>query len=172
MNKLIVVDVETDGPAPGLFSMVSLGAIIVDNDLNKTFFGQTAPISDQWDPEALAISKITRQQHLEYPDPATTITSFHNWLVDIKGDGKITFISDNLAFDWQFINYYLHRYTKQNIFGFSGRRIGDLFSGMKNDMRASWKHLRKTNHDHNPVNDAKGNAEALLAMKDMGLKLL
>jgi hypothetical protein len=42
---------------------------------------------------------------------------------------------------------------------------------MKHDMRASWKHLRKTKHDHNPVNDAIGNAEAILAMKKMGLKI-
>jgi hypothetical protein len=38
-------------------------------------------------------------------------------------------------------------------------------------MRSSWKHLRKTIHDHNPVNDAIGNAEALLQMKQMGLKV-
>ncbi|MDP4262226.1 MAG: hypothetical protein Q8941_06815 [Bacteroidota bacterium] len=29
----------------------------------------------------------------------------------------------------------------------------------------------KTTHDHHPVNDAKGNAEALLAMKQMGLRM-
>lgn len=35
-----------------------------------------------------------------------------------------------------------------------------------------WKKLlRKTKHDHNPVNDAKGNAEALLTMKKMCLKI-
>jgi hypothetical protein len=39
------------------------------------------------------------------------------------------------------------------------------------DTRAKWKHLRKTIHDHNPVNDAKGNAEALLYFRDeLGLK--
>ena len=33
------------------------------------------------------------------------------------------------------------------------------------------KHLRKTRHTHHPVDDAKGNAEALLQMKEMGLKI-
>ena len=42
---------------------------------------------------------------------------------------------------------------------------------MVKDGYASWKHLRKTVSDHHPVNDAKANAEALLAMIDMGLKL-
>lgn len=65
-------------------------------------------------------------------------------------------------------------YSDSNPFGFSGRRIGDLYCGMKMDtgLNREWKKLfRKTKHDHNPVNDAKGNAEALLAMKKMGLKV-
>ena len=36
----------------------------------------------------------------------------------------------------------------------------------------NFKHLRQTEHTHDPVEDAKGNAEALLAMKqEMGLKI-
>ena len=35
----------------------------------------------------------------------------------------------------------------------------------------NFKHLRKTRHTHNPVDDARGNAEALLVMKEMGLKI-
>ena len=42
---------------------------------------------------------------------------------------------------------------------------------MVKDAYAGWKHLRRTPHDHDPVNDARGNAEALLALVDMGLKL-
>jgi hypothetical protein len=42
---------------------------------------------------------------------------------------------------------------------------------MVKDGYAPWKHLRRTPHDHDPVNDARGNAEALLAMIHMGLKL-
>jgi hypothetical protein len=35
-----------------------------------------------------------------------------------------------------------------------------------------FKHLRKTRHTHHPVDDVKGNAEALLTMKEtMGLKI-
>jgi hypothetical protein len=40
------------------------------------------------------------------------------------------------------------------------------------DASANFKHLRKTRHTHNPVDDAIGNAEALLHMKEaMGLKI-
>jgi hypothetical protein len=34
------------------------------------------------------------------------------------------------------------------------------------DSFAQWRHLRKTAHTHNPVDDAKGNAEVLLFMKN------
>jgi len=40
------------------------------------------------------------------------------------------------------------------------------------DVFANFKHLRKTAHTHNPVDDARGNAEALLQIKDeYGLKI-
>jgi hypothetical protein len=43
---------------------------------------------------------------------------------------------------------------------------------MVKDSFASFKHLRKTKHTHHPVDDAKGNAEALLHMKEsLGLKI-
>jgi hypothetical protein len=85
-----------------------------------------------------------------------------------------TFASDNVAFDWQWINYYFHYYLGSNPFGHSGRRLGDLYCGMKMDvsLNQQWKwRYRKQEHDHNPVNDAMGNAQALLAFKEMGLKI-
>ena len=62
-------------------------------------------------------------------------------------------------------------YLGKNPFGFSARRIGDLYCGMTKDSFAKWKHLRDTIHDHNPVNDAKGNAEVLVKLQKMGLKI-
>lgn len=165
-----MVDCETDGPCPGVFSMVSIGAVIVRGDLSETFFGKFAPISDKWNPEALAISKITREEHEAYPDPEITTKDFRDWVDRTTVDRPI-FISDNNGFDWCFVNYYLWTYLNDNPFGWSSRNINDVFHGMKMDMRASFRHLRKTKHDHNPVNDAKGNAEAFQAMVKMGLKV-
>jgi hypothetical protein len=42
---------------------------------------------------------------------------------------------------------------------------------MVKDTFQSFKHLRQTPHTHNPLDDAKGNAEALIAMKKSGLKI-
>jgi hypothetical protein len=168
--SLIIVDVESDGPVPCDYSMVCFGAVVFDESLNKTFYGKTRPISDKYQSETLTISGFSRQKHLLFDDPKDVMINFKNWIKE-NSDGKPVFISDNPCYDWQWINYYFHHFVGENPFGYSGRRIGDLFCGMKGDARASWKHLRKTVHDHNPVNDAIGNAEALLEMKKMGLKI-
>jgi DNA polymerase III epsilon subunit-like protein len=168
--SIYVVDVESDGPCPGKHSMVSFGAVLVEPGLARTFRGRTRPISEVWVPEALAISGVTRAEHLGYDEPAVVMEAFEKWVLETS-KGRPVLFSDNLSFDWQFINYYFHQQLGRNPFGWSGRRIGDLYCGMVKDAYATWKHLRKTAHDHDPVNDAKGNAEAILAMVEMGLKL-
>jgi hypothetical protein len=169
----IIVDVEADGPIPNKYSMVSFGAVVLNSTLTNTFYGKIKPVSKEWIPEALAVSGFTREQHENFDDPATVMADFRNWLKS-QVKGQPIFISDNLAFDWQWINYYFHYFLNENPFGFSGRRIGDLYCGMKMDtgLNREWKQrFRKTKHDHNPVNDAIGNAEALLEMKKLGLKI-
>lgn len=169
----MVVDVESDGPCPGLYSMVSFGVVRLDRDLQTTFYGQCAPLAHaKFEQEALNVSGTTREEHLGYPDPEKTMTSFRDWLRAHSTDRPV-FVSDNPAFDWQFINFYFHLFCGENPMGFSARRIGDLYAGLMKDAATSnkWKHLRKTEHTHHPVMDARGNAEALLAMVDMGLKI-
>ncbi len=165
-----VVDIESDGPIPPKFSMVCLGAVLVEPGLKRTFYGKTKPISEEWDPKALSISGFSREEHLTFDDPAEVIKSFSEWVV-ANSKGRPIFMSDNLAYDWQWINYYTHIYCGKNPFGYSGRRIGDLYCGLVKDASAPWKHLRKTVHDHNPVQDAIGNAEVLLQLPELGLKI-
>lgn len=155
-----VVDVESDGPCPSLYSMVCFGAVLVSNH-KIGFYGKTAPISESYDPEALAISGFSRDEHELFASPEDTMRKFVTWVEGVNRKGRPTLWSDNPAYDWQFINYYCHRYVGRNPFGFSARRIGDYYCGLKKDLRARWKHLRKTRHDHNPINDAIGNAEVL-----------
>jgi len=166
-SKLIVCDVESDGPCPGMYSMISFGAVVVEEGLNRTFYGLCKPIADVWIPEALAVSGHTREETLQFPHASITIKKFKDWLDSLSI--RPIFISDNPAFDWQFINYYFHTSLNVNPFGFSARRIGDLYAGMQKNMHVKWKHLRQTKHSHHPVDDAKGNAEALLKMGKMGL---
>jgi len=94
------------------------------------------------------------------------MTEFKNWIDQTCKDRPI-FISDNNGFDWMFICWYFHHFTGANPFGFSSQNLGSLYKGIERDTFKTFKHLRRTKHSHNPVDDAKGNAEALLTMKDM-----
>jgi DNA polymerase III epsilon subunit-like protein len=183
----VMVDVETDGPIPGDFSMLSLGAVIVEPKLDRTFYTRFKPISNNWDPEALKVNGLTREETLNYCgsflDPIawaiSALTNFDLWLIrnilyyDACGTtNRIFFVSDNNGFDWQFVNWYFHHFLGRNPFGHSSINLGSLYKGLVKDMFQNFKHLRKTAHTHNPVDDARGNAEALLTMQDMGLKLI
>jgi hypothetical protein len=166
-----MVDVESDGPIPGDYSMISFGAVIVDQDLDKTFYGQLKPISEKWIPEALAVSGFNRDETQEFDDPKIVMEKFSKWLNE-NCKTRPLFFSDNNGFDWQFINWYFIHFCEKNPFGFSSTNLGSLYKGLVKDTFKNFKHLRKTKHTHNPVDDAMGNAEALLYMKnEMGLKI-
>jgi DNA polymerase III epsilon subunit-like protein len=168
--SFVMVDVEADGPIPGDYSMISFGAVLVEPGLERTFYGQLRPISEAFVPEALAVSGHTREQCLEFDDPAEAMQRFRDWLAE-HSPGRCMFVSENNGFDWQFINWYFHHFLGANPFGHSSTNLGSLYKGMQKDMFQSFKHLRKTRHTHNPVDDARGNAEALLAMREMGLAI-
>ena len=167
----VMVDIEADGPIPGDYSMVCFGAVIVEPALERTFYGKLAPISEKWVPEALQVSGFSREETLKFPAPAEVMSGFDTWLT-ANVAGRPIFAADNNGFDWQFINWYFHHFLGRNPFGFSSMNLGSLYKGLVKDTFASFKHLRKTRHTHNPVDDAMGNAEALLHMKEsMGLKI-
>ena len=156
----IMVDVESDGPIPYDYSMISFGAVIADNP-TKTFYGKLKPISDKWIPEALAVSGFTREDTLKFSDPIEVMKEFSNWVIE-NSRGRPMFISDNNGYDWQFINWYFHHFIGSNPFGFSSTNLGSFYKGVVRNMRENFKHLRLTKHTHNPVDDAIGNVEAFL----------
>lgn len=167
----IMIDVESDGPIPGDYSMVCFGAVVVEPSLAKTFYGQLRPVSEKWIPEALAVSGFTREQTAGFDAPAAVMAAFARWVAEVSS-GRPMFVSDNNGYDWQFINWYLHHFTGGNPFGHSSMNLGSLYKGVVKDTFANFKHLRKTQHTHHPVDDAMGNAEALLRIRDeLGLKI-
>lgn len=159
----ISVDVEADGPTPVMYSMLEIGAQVVGR--KDSFHCYLAPRPAlMYDPNALKAIGCTREQTLAYPVWTQGIELFRNWLNALKGDdNRLVFWSDNPGFDWQFVNAYLHLVEGSNPFGFSSRRIGDLYAGLMGDKNkhTQWKKFRKTKHTHNALDDAKGNAEAL-----------
>lgn len=173
MTRYIMVDVETDGPIPGDYSMYAIGAVVVEDGLKRTFKAYISPISDNWEPEALAVGGFTREQLLtdkRFVEAKTAMFAFKDWINDLGIKSPI-FIADNNGFDWQFVNWYFHHFLGKNPFGFSSQNLNSIYKGLTKDAFASFKHLRKTKHTHDPVDDAMGNAEALLHMiGEMGYK--
>ena len=76
----IMVDIESDGPIPGDYSMISIGAVVVDANLDKTFYARLKPISEKYVPEALAVSGFTRNETLLFDEPYLAMMDFKNWL--------------------------------------------------------------------------------------------
>ncbi len=168
----IMVDIEADGPIPGDYSMISFGAVLVEPGLNHVFYGRLKPISDKWAPPSLAIAGFSREETLKFDEPKTVMENFTIWIKnEVKAEPM--FISDNTGFDWQFMSWYFHHFMGSNPFGFRSTDLGSLYKGLLKDTRANFNHLRKTKHTHHPVDDARGNAEALLHMRDeLGLKIM
>ena len=145
--------------------MISIGAVVVDEQLDKTFYCQLRPISDNFIPDALAVSGQSREETLLFDDPKSVLERLEKWLNDHVA-GRPIFISDNNGFDWMFVCWYFHHFLGRNPFSYSSQNLGSLYKGLVKDVYQNFKHLRRTSHTHHPVDDAKGNAEALLAMKD------
>jgi exonuclease len=168
--NFVMVDIEADGPIPGDYSMIALGAVIVEPGLQRRFAARLRPISDTWIPDALAVSGFSREETLLFGEPKGQMERFAEWLA-IEAKGQPKFVSDNNGFDWQFVNWYFHHFLGRNPFGHSSTNLGSLYKGLVKDTSPNFKHLRRTRHTHDPVDDAVGNAEAMLAMiEEMGLK--
>jgi len=168
-TKHFVLDVESDGPCPGLYNMISFGLSSVF-DPTQTFYSVVIPITLDGIPEARAVSGINYAQQCATGIPVVeAIQNANEWIASQlvkhgkKSNDRITIWSDNPAFDWQFWNYYHALAVTPNQAGFSARRIGDLWAGVNNRPleTQSWKNMRVTKHTHNPADDARGNAEAL-----------
>ncbi len=159
----IMIDVEADGPCPGLYSMLSIGAVVVEPSLSQTFYTELRPITENYRASSLEVCGFTREQTLKFPEASQGMKKFKDWLTSL-GEKRLIFVSDTVGFDYQYINFYFWYFFNENPLGHSGISLGSLYKGAVRDMYKSFKHLRKTKHTHNALDDAIGNAEAMLAM--------
>ncbi len=177
------VDIEADGPIPGPYSMVSLGACVagtydgatftaIDPETH-TFYAELKPISEQWDREALAVSGLSRETLLaEGADPKAAMTDFVTWVeaqCAAHDRGRAVFAAFPLGFDWLFTYHYLIAYAGRSPFS-HGRHIDikTLFSAKSGlPIHASVKRgmpkalLGSRAHTHNALDDAQGQADLL-----------
>lgn len=179
-RALFLVDVEASGPTPYSGKMTEFGVVCLTS--RAWFHGRLHTFEPH--PEVPARPVVTGDAPAvqvggidDTPEPAMQWTSSHTsptgslfvykslerWLQEHAGEDRITFVSDNPGYDFMWMAYGFDSHDLANPFGHTARRIGDLAAGLEGHWLATsrWKRRRKTTHDHNPVNDALGNAEAL-----------
>ncbi|KQV96664.1 3'-5' exonuclease [Pelomonas sp. Root1237] len=161
------IDVETSGPIPGEYSMLTLGACNVDYP-NQTFSCEFKPISDKADAKAMEVTGLSLERlAVDGTEPGVAMTRFRDWVQKVAGDhGTPVFVGLNAPFDWSFVNYYFHRYLQANPFGFAALDIKALYMGATGccwgDTRSSRMaaHLQpKSKGDHQALHDALYQAE-------------
>ena len=81
----VSVDVETSGPIPGEYSLLSIGACEVYNE-EQTFLCELKPISQKADPEALRVTGLSLEK-LEQTGlaPNDAMRRFADWLEGLAG---------------------------------------------------------------------------------------
>ncbi len=129
-QRYISVDVETAGPSPHDYSLLAIGACLVENP-ERTFYVELKPLTDRVDGEALAVSglSLTRLAREGQP-PADAMARFAGWAEECGAGERPTFVALNAPFDWMFVTDYLYRFVGSNPFGHSALDMKALFMGV------------------------------------------
>jgi hypothetical protein len=125
------VDVETDGPIPCEYSMLSFGMAIAGrfdgrrfeaaDPSQRTFYAELKPIGDRWVPEALQVSGLDRDALArDGREPSAAMDEAGAWVRAQAGDARPVFVAFPLVFDWMFVYWYFVRFAAHGSpFGFS-----------------------------------------------------
>lgn len=162
----ISVDVETSGPIPAEFSMLSLGACVVGQS-SKTFYAEFKPINDNFIDKALEVSGLSLADlKTKGEEPAHAMARFERWIKDVSGESRPVFVGFNATFDWMFTHWYFIKFLERDPFGISGLDIKAYYMGMR---KIKWRETIKKQirvqfpskhaHTHNALDDAIEQAE-------------
>jgi DNA polymerase III alpha subunit (gram-positive type) len=162
----VSTDVETDGPIPGLNSMLSFGsaAYLADKTLIATFEANLETLPEaQPNPQTMAWWKTQQEawlacrENLQAPEKA--MRQYLGWLKHLPG--KPVFVSYPVAFDFMFVYYYLIRFAGESPFSHSALDIKTYaMAMMKKDYRESTKRnmpkqwFDRLPHTHKALDDA------------------
>ncbi len=168
----VSVDVETSGPVPGIYSLLSIGACVVSEPAQSIYL-ELQPDGLQHDPEAVAVTglDLTRLE-TEGLAPQTAMLKLEQWLNQVcSTDQKVVFVGLNAPFDWSFINYYFHKYSGTNPFGFSALDMKAYYMGVTGcrwrETKSSQMTARftpKSAPNHNALDDARFQGELFALM--------
>ncbi len=115
-------DVETDGPIPGPFSILSFALVFAGTfdgqrfaapqDYRQTFYRELRPISDTFQLEALRVNGLDRDRLLlEGARPETAMTEAAQWIRGIVEHRKPILVAYPLSFDWSWLYWYFTKFS-------------------------------------------------------------
>jgi ribonuclease T len=127
----ISVDVETAGPIPAEYALLSIGACLV-GDPEQTFYVELKPDRPASLPEAQAIHNLSLDELSQNGlEPLEAMRRFADWLGSISPYGaKPVFVAFNAPFDWMFVNDYFLRYLGRNPFGHAALDVKSYYMGL------------------------------------------
>ena len=165
LARMVSVDVESAGPNPADYALLSIGACTLLTP-RATFYAELQPDKLKMDAEAAQIHKLNLENlALNGLPPAEALEALETWLEKSIPDARgPLFLGFNAAFDWMFLNdYYLH-YLGRNPFGHSAIDIKSFAMGWQH---SAWEDTRMANLSskplrHNALEDALDQADIFL----------
>lgn len=124
-------DVETDGPIPGPYSMLSFGLVYAgafDGStfykppaLDRTFYVELKPISDKYERQALDVNGLDREKLVRTgQNPEVAMTNAASWVREFSSIGSPVIVAYPLSFDWSWLYWYFVQFSKTGSpFGYS-----------------------------------------------------
>lgn len=117
-------DVETDGPIPGPFSILSFALVFAGvfdgmrfttpQNYQQNFYRELKPISEDFQPEALRVNGLDRDRLLRDGErPESAMTEAARWIKGIVGNGKPILVAYPLSFDWSWLYWYFTRFSAE-----------------------------------------------------------
>jgi hypothetical protein len=115
-------DVETDGPIPGPYSMLSFGLVYAGSfdgqsfmrppNYERVLYKELRPISDQFQQEALQVNGLDRDRLvIEGETPERAMAAAHHWVKLNAGDATPVLVAFPLSFDWTWLYWYFIRFS-------------------------------------------------------------
>ncbi len=183
MPKLYIsVDVETSGPTPGKYSLLSLGACVVGNT-NLQFYREIKPLTYTAVPEAvkvcaLGFHSLDAYRHLPEFDPSNlqfssqkvlevlsekgeepviAMADFAQWIKQVSVGFEPIEAAAPIKFDGMFTSWYFDQFCPgKSLFGYRGEDIASLYRGVTGNVNARLEDLglRKNGLPHHALEDA------------------
>ena len=172
-------DVETDGPIPGPYSILSFAMVYAGSfdgkrfqrpeDYANTFYRELRPISDEYQAEALRVNGLDREfLCLNGAIPENAMSDASRWVKELAGDAKPVLVAYPLSFDWTWLYWYFVQFsTSGSPFDYS--RCFDIKTALAvkgrlpiseaGRSRLPLSLSPKHHHTHNALDDAVEQAE-------------